>query len=163
MLHVNYARVRSLARLPAFVRSALHLLPLSSSGRGPGSLPSIGSSAAPEPRSSPSHFFVTFYLPSFLRGLLSSLSLIFRPIASEYSITERIPSGNRNNIDYIDRLSDTAKTCWLPTECSRASAKYENVDKTNKNFRAESRVTRLEKRARVGFLSVLDCAIVDRQ
>lgn len=97
-MHVNYARARSLAC------SALHLLPLSSSGRGSAPL-------------SPIHRF--FYCPRspFLRNLLpilpswlSSLSLSPFPIASEYSITERIRPGNRNNIDYKRRLSDCAKT-----------------------------------------------------
>lgn len=84
-----------------------------------------------------------------------SLFLVFRPIANEYSITERIPPDNRNNIDYNRRLSDTAKTCWLPTKCNRASAKYESVEKI---FRTELRVIRLEKSANCfGFLSVLDC------
>lgn len=112
-MHVNYARARSLA----FVRSALHLLPLSSSERG----------------LSPIHRF--FCRPSISLPPQHSLYLSFysylshSPVRSRANIIRR--SGFLRAIKIISinrRLSDTAKTRWPPTGCS-SEREARNADK----------------------------------
>lgn len=129
MLHVNYARARSLA----FVRAALHLLPLSSSERGPARTALSRPSVSLPPHTAILPFLLLISLSSSVR---SRANIIWR---SGFLRAIKIISINR-------RLSDTAKTRWPPTGCSseREAWKYEMLirEKENSWYRVGLQVIR---------------------